>query len=204
MLRRSFVQSLPGALLVVVATSLPAAAHVGHGESGGFAHGFLHPFGGLDHILAMVSVGMMAALVGKRLGAGSLWALPAAFMGMMSVGAMLAMANFHLPFVEIGIALSVVTLGLAVALQMPLPLLAGMALVGFFAVFHGFAHGAEMPVDASMFTYWAGFLLATALLHLAGIGMRFALGRWVPAANVVARLAGIAIAAAGIGLMAAG
>lgn len=204
MLRRSFVQSLPGALLVVLATSLPAAAHVGHGESVGFAHGFLHPFGGLDHILAMVSVGMMAALVGKRLGTGSLWAFPAAFMGMMSVGAMLAMANFHLPFVEIGIALSVVTLGLAVALQMPLPLLAGMALVGFFAVFHGFAHGAEMPVDASMLTYWAGFLLATALLHLAGIGTRFALGRWVPAANVVARLAGIAIAAAGIGLMAAG
>lgn len=201
---RLLVQSLAGALIAMAATSLPAAAHVGHGEVAGFTHGFFHPFSGLDHILAMVSVGLLAALAGQRLERGSLWAFPAAFMLMMSVGAWLALANYNLPFVEIGIALSVVALGVAVALQMPLPISAGVIVVGGFAVFHGFAHGAEMYAGASKTTYWAGFLLATALLHLSGIAMRFALVRWTAGADMIARLAGVAITAAGIGLVAAG
>jgi urease accessory protein len=203
MRRRSSARTLLGALFVVAA-SHPAAAHIGHGDITGFAHGFLHPFGGLDHILAMVSVGMLAALVGPRLGARSVWVFPVAFMVMMSVGAGLAMADFNLPFVEIGISLSVVALGVAVAVQMPLPLVAGVLLVGFFAVFHGFAHGAEMRVGDSMLTYWTGFLVATALLHLAGVASSVILSRWALAGTIAPRVAGMAIAVAGIGLVAAG
>ena len=142
MLIRSVVRSALAGLLIV-ATSLPAAAHVGHGETDGFIHGFMHPIGGLDHMLAMVSVGMLAALLGGR----ALWMVPVSFMAMMAVGAALAMSGFDLPFVELGISLSVIALGVAVALQLPLPMIGAMAFVGFFAVFHGFAHGAEMPVD---------------------------------------------------------
>ena len=202
MFTRSFVQSALGGVLLVAA-SLPAAAHVGHGETQSFTHGFFHPLGGLDHILAMVSVGMLAALIGKRFGKRSIWALPVAFMAMMSVGAQLAIANFNLPFVELGISLSVVALGLAVALQMPLPMIGGVVVVGFFALFHGFAHGAEIPIDVSGASYGAGFLLATALLHLTGVGTGLVLGRWASAADLITRLTGVAIAVAGIGLVAA-
>ena len=199
MLIRSFVRPALAGLLIV-ATSLPAAAHVGHGETSGFVHGFLHPIGGLDHMLAMVSVGMLAALLGGR----ALWMVPASFMAMMAVGAGLAMAGFDLPFVELGISLSVIALGVAVALQLPLPMIGAMAFVGFFAVFHGFAHGAEMPVDASGASYGAGFLLATALLHLAGLVTGLVLSRSVSKADVISRVAGGAIAIAGIALVTSG
>ena len=199
MLIRSVVRSALAGLLIV-ATSLPAAAHVGHGETDGFIHGFMHPIGGLDHMLAMVSVGMLAALLGGR----ALWMVPASFMAMMAVGAALAMSGFDLPFVELGISLSVIALGVAVALQLPLPMIGAMAFVGFFAVFHGLAHGAEMPVDASGASYGAGFLLATALLHLAGLVMGLVLARWASKADVISRVAGGAIAVAGIALVTSG
>lgn len=182
--------------LSVLLSVLPAAAHVGHGETHGLMHGFAHPIGGADHMLAMVAVGMLAAILGGR----ALWLVPASFMAMMAAGAGLAMAGFSLPFVELGISLSVIALGLAVALQLPLPVVAAMGVAGFFAVFHGFAHGAEMPIDASGASYAAGFLAATALLHLLGIAIGLGFNRLTMTSSraALSRLAGGAIAIAGV------
>ena len=198
MLIRTSVRSVLTGFAIVMATSLPAAAHVGHGGTESFVHGFAHPMGGIDHMLAMVSVGILAAVIGGRFN----WILPAAFLSMMSFGAALAMAGMNLPFIELGISLSVVVLGLAVALQLPLPMIWTTAIVGFLAVFHGFAHGSEMPVDASGLSYGSGFLLATALLHLAGLAIGFVAGRWASSAHTVSRVAGGAIAIAGFVLTA--
>ncbi len=180
--------------LLILSSAIPASAHVGHGETHGLMHGFMHPIGGADHMLAMIAVGMLAAVLGGR----ALWMVPASFMAMMAVGAAVAMAGVHLPFVELGISLSVVALGLAVALRLPLPMIAAMGIAGFFAVFHGYAHGAEMPIDASGASYAAGFLAATGLLHLAGIAAGMGLSRLVSMHGAASRLAGGAIALAGL------
>jgi urease accessory protein len=172
-----------------------AFAHPGHVESVGLAHGFLHPVSGLDHVLAMVAVGVLAAQLGGR----ALWALPVAFVSMMAVGGAIGMAGTAMPFTEAAIALSIVALGAAIAFGMRLPLVATMAAVGLFAIFHGHAHGAEMPETASGLAYGAGFVLATALLHLTGIGLGLALGR--PAFAAVTRVAGGATAVAGLALL---
>lgn len=171
----------------------PALAHTGVGHTHGFVSGFSHPVGGLDHVLAMVTVGLLAATLGGR----ALWLVPASFVGMMVAGGMLGMAGVDVPFVELGIVGSVVMLGAAVALARPWPLALAMAMVGLFAVFHGHAHGAEMPGDAGAASYALGFALATALLHGAGIGLGLLLGRY----PTVTRLAGSAVAVAGVGLL---
>lgn len=185
------------AALISLATPTLAFAHTGHGDAHGFAHGFLHPVSGLDHVLAMVAVGLLAATLGGR----TLWLLPASFMAAMAAGGMLGIAGIDVPFVETGIALSVIAFGLAVAFRTPLPVLAGMALVGFFAIFHGFAHGAEMPPHTSSLAYAGGFLLATALLHGIGIAVGLGVGqlggtfgtRLAQAGGGVMTLAGLAI-----------
>ena len=156
--------SLAAALLMLAATA--AQAHTGVGGTAGFAHGFAHPLGGIDHVLVMVAVGLFAAQLGGR----ALWLVPLSFVSVMMAGGALGMAGVAMPFVEIGIGLSVVVLGLAVAFGLHLPTAAAMALVGLFAIFHGHAHGAEMPESASGLAYGAGFVLATALLHALGIG----------------------------------
>jgi urease accessory protein len=180
--------------LAAMATLVPTAAfaHPGHGDALGFAHGFLHPIGGLDHVLAMVAVGLFAANLGGR----ALWAVPASFMALMAAGGLLGMAGVGLPYVEAGIALSVLVLGAVVALGARWPVGAAMALVGMFAIFHGHAHGAEMPADASGAAYAAGFVAATGLLHLAGIGIGLAVR-----SGAVRRLGGAAVALAGVGLL---
>jgi len=142
-----------------------ALAHTGHADGAGLAHGFLHPLGGIDHLLAMVAVGVWGARQGGR----SVWLLPAAFVAMLAGGAALGMAGAALPAVEAAVAASVVVLGLLAALNKRVPVAAGMALVGLFAVFHGHAHGAEMPEAAQPLHYALGFTAATALLHVAGI-----------------------------------
>jgi urease accessory protein len=152
---------------VLLSLSGTALAHTGHGDTSGFAHGFSHPLGGIDHMLAMMGVGLYAALLGGR----PLWLVPATFVGVMGLGGVVGAAGYALPYVEIAIALSVIVLGSAVALRLSLPTLGAMALVGLFAIFHGYAHGTEMPPDASGYAYAAGFLLVTALLHLAGIAV---------------------------------
>lgn len=161
--------------LTAVLTMLPAlaSAHTGVGSTVGFANGLAHPIGGVDHVLAMVAVGIFAANLGGR----ALWAVPLTFMTLMAAGGALGIAGIPLPFVEIGIALSIVVLGLVVAVQYEWPVAAAMALVGLFAIFHGHAHGAEMPVAASGATYALGFVLATGLLHLFGIAIGFGIAR---------------------------
>ncbi len=152
--------------LVASLFSGSASAHVNAGETAGFMHGFLHPIGGLDHILAMVGVGLWAA----QLGGKALWAVPLAFVGAMAIGGGLGMVGTPVPFVEPGIIASDLILGGLVVMATRIPLWASAGLVGFLAIFHGYAHGAEMPADSSGLLYSAGFMLATLGLHLAGMG----------------------------------
>jgi urease accessory protein len=164
------LRSLRLSLLIALVAALSpgsAWAHVGVASASGFSHGLLHPIGGLDHVLAMVAVGMFAANLGGR----ALWAVPATFVTIMAFGGFLGIQHVGLPYAEIGIALSVVILGLVVTTQVHWPIAAAMALAGVFAVFHGHAHGAEMPLGASGASYAAGFIIATALLHAAGIAI---------------------------------
>ena len=151
---------------LLISTSF-ASAHAVLGQTSGFVHGFSHPLSGADHILAMVAVGMFAAGLGGR----AIWAVPLTFMAVMAVGGGLGASGMPLPYVELGIALSVVVLGVAGATGSSLPLAAAMSLGGVFAIFHGHAHGTEMPADAAGASYAAGFVLATAALHLIGIGL---------------------------------
>ena len=169
--------------------------HTGVGDTSGFVHGFGHPISGLDHILAMLMVGVFAWQLGGR----ALWLVPISFVGIMAVGAMLGVAGIGVLFVEIGIALSVVVLGAIVAFGVNAPVAAAMGLVGLFAIFHGHAHGAEIPDDAGGVTYAAGFMIATAILHLAGISVGFLIGKGDEHyRSVVVRLAGGLTAVAGV------
>lgn len=186
-----------GAVAFAIVLSTPAGAHVGTGEAHGLMHGFSHPIGGLDHVLAMVAVGLLAASLGGR----AIWLVPAAFVFVMAAGGALAMSQVHVPFVELGIAASVAVLGLAVAVHLSIPTIAAMALVGFFAVFHGFAHGAEMPANASGAGYAAGFMLATALLHAIGVGLGLAIARLGTEGTSVTQVGGAALSLAGVALI---
>src|SRR5271156_212734 len=162
-------------LFVIVGLSVmstAASAHVGVGDTNGFIHGFSHPLSGIDHTLTMIAVGLFAAHLGGR----ALWLVPLTFVSVMVPAGIVGMAGTPLPFVEIGIGFSVVVLGLAIAFQFNPPTLAAMALVGFFAIFHGHAHGAEMPESTSGLEYGVGFISATALLHAVGIGIGLAIG----------------------------
>ena len=161
------------AALALTLVPTAALAHPGLADAHGFAQGFAHPLGGLDHLLAMVAVGIFAWQLGGR----ALWLVPGAFLLAMAAGGALAMEGVALPLVEFGIAASVVVLGAIVALGVRAPLAVAMALVGLFAVFHGSAHATEMPLGVAGVAYGAGFLLATALLHAAGIALGVAIGR---------------------------
>jgi urease accessory protein len=166
-----------------------AYAHPGHPPTG-FVSGLGHPFLGVDHLLAMIAIGLWAAQQGGR----ALWAVPSAFAGAMVLGGTLAWSGWALPHVETGIALSVLILGLLIASLRNVPLLAGMTLAGVFALFHGYAHGLEIPQATSPVFYAAGFVLATVCLH--GIGIVCSLfGRHAM------RMAGIGIAATGLVLV---
>lgn len=178
-----------------------AAAHPGHGETAGFIHGFMHPIGGIDHILAMVAVGILAYQLGGR----ALWLLPAVFVAVMGIGGLLGAANLHLPLVEIGIATSIIVLGAAIASGIKAPVVAAAAVTGVFAAFHGFAHGAEMPVAGSAANYAAGFMIATTLLHVIGIAIGLALARVSQGYGpVLYRVAGCLVAIAGVAILAQG
>ena len=149
-----------------------ASPHPGH-DGVSLVHGFAHPLGGIDHIAAMVAVGLLAARIGGR----ALWLVPASFLAAMTLAGAAGMAGFGLPYVETGILLSVVVLGAIVALRVTMPVAAAMGLVAFFAVFHGYAHGAEMPETMSGLAYGGGFIAATAALHALGIGLGLFIGR---------------------------
>ena len=197
-MRRNASPILALAALAALVPSV-ASAHTGVGATAGFAHGFLHPLTGLDHVLAMVMVGVFACQLGGR----ALWLVPATFVGVMALGGALGVAGIGVPFVETGIALSVIVLGAVVALRVKAPTALAMAVVGLFAIFHGHAHGSEMPENAAGAAYGLGFMLATPLLHTAGIGMGVLLG-WATERKgaLVTRAAGAAAAVAGVALLA--
>ena len=172
-----------------------AQAHVGHGIAGGFGSGFLHPIFGWDHVIAMVAVGMWGAF----LGAPAIWVLPVVFPLVMAIGGALGVLGVPLPAVEPGIALSAIVLGGMVALAARPPIWFAACVVGVFAIFHGHAHGTELPTATNPLAYSLGFVIATGLLHVCGIAIGL-LVRW-PAGTVIIRLGGSAIALAGIGFL---
>lgn len=174
-------------LTAVLLVPVIAHAHTGAGSVHGLTHGFTHPLLGLDHLLAMIAVGLWAAQLGGR----AIWAVPASFVSVMVLGGVLGISEVALPLVEAAILASVFLLGLLIVFAARPPLWVSATLVGVFALFHGHAHGAEMPEDVSGALYAAGFVMATALLHLTGMGLGLALAKWNH--SPVIRIAGAAV-----------
>lgn len=186
------IAALATACLVFAA---PAQAHTGTGLPGGFVSGFFHPLTGWDHLLAMVSVGLWGAILGRPL----LVALPVIFPCMMVVGAFLGIMHVPMPPVEIGIAASVLILGLVIAFEYRAPIWLACGIVAIFAVFHGYAHGRELPSAADPVGYSVGFVLSTGLLHLCGIGIGFIneVNRGAFKGRYVVKALGVVVAVAG-------
>lgn len=184
------------ALGVLAAGAAPALAHTGAGHTSGFMAGISHPVGGLDHLLAMLSVGIWSALASgdKK---WRMWVAPVAFVVAMLAGAAAGYLQVPLPMVETGIALSVLLLGLMIVARIELPLAVGVLVIALFAIYHGHAHGAE--ATGAILAYMAGFAIATASLHVAGIGLGLLLTR----ARLAAIAAGTLITAAGAYLLTA-
>ena len=192
---RKAVRSFPVLLLASLALAAmppPAVAHVEQGQAAGFLSGLRHPWSGLDHVLAMIAVGLW----GAQLGNPALWMLPVAFPMMMSLGAVMGLIGMGLPGVEVGIALSALFLGGMVMGEVRPKLFVAVLLVGFFAVFHGHAHGTELPPGQSGLLYSMGFVIATGCLHGMGIGIGL-VHRW-PAGRLALRGAGALIAGMGL------
>jgi len=181
------------ATLLLLNTS--AFAHTTPGQAQGFVTGFLHPLFGLDHVLAMVAVGIW----GAQLKRPAIWTLPVAFPLVMSFGGLLGIRGVPLPGVEIGVAASAVVLGIVIAFELRPPLWVAAAIVSVFAIFHGHAHGTELPKAAAPLTYALGFVLATGFLHMCGI--LIGLVELWPAGSRILRTAGGFIAAAGVFLL---
>jgi urease accessory protein len=177
--------------LAALALAQPAFAHEQVGVAGGLASGLLHPLTGMDHLIAMVAVGIW----GAQLGAPAIWVLPITFPLVMAFGGVLGVLRIPLPMPEVAIALSALVLGAAVAMRLRLPFAAAAAVVAVFAVFHGHAHGAELPGSANPLAYGAGFVVATGLLHLCGI-LIGTLTRW-PAGGRLIQGLGVVIATLG-------
>jgi urease accessory protein len=192
----SWRRMAPIAVAAVVLPGLGSAAlaHVGS-HAAGFADGMAHPFSGLDHVLAMVAVGLWASQLGRP----ASWLLPVSFPAVMALGAVLGANGTALPWVEIAIAASVIVLGAAIALSLTPSLLVSATLIAAFALVHGHSHGAELPHNASALAYGAGFIAATLGLHATGL----ALGAWSrrPAAVLAMRTTGAVIAAVGAALL---
>lgn len=181
-----------GAALCFLMLASRAFGHAEGGEAAGFLTGLLHPISGLDHVLAMVAVGLW----GAQLGAPAIWLLPVTFPIVMALGGLLGLLGVPLPGVELGIAASAVLLGAAVMSERRPPLYAAAALVGFFAIFHGHAHGTELPPGESGLLYSLGFVVATGCLHAIGIAIG-SVHRW-PAGRVALRVAGGGVGLAGL------
>lgn len=189
-------------LPLMLLTATPAFAHLNPNEHGSFAAGFSHPLFGTDHILVMIAVGLWAWQIGQK----ALWIVPSAFVSTMIFGFVLALTGLQLPFVEPAILASVVTLGLLVAMAVKVPVYLSAAIVGIFALFHGFAHGGEIGL-ATQASYAAGFAIATAILHGFGIAIGYGLNAAFKdntrIALIITRVLGGLTFVAGIGLMTA-
>jgi urease accessory protein len=185
-------ERLVAAVLLAAALPTPLAAHEG-GSAAGLLSGLYHPISGVDHVLAMVAVGIW----GAQLGSPAIWVLPVTFPMVMAFGGMLGLLGVQIPGVEVGIGLSALVLGLMVALERRSDLGVAAILVGFFAVFHGFAHGAELPEGQSGLLYSIGFVASTGTLHACGISIGL-LHRWEWGKSAL-RVTGAVIALAGVG-----
>ena len=183
-------------LIGVVGMSSAASAHSSEGVAGGFASGFLHPVMGLDHLVAMVGVGLWGAFLGMP----AIWLLPIVFPLVMAFGGALGIAGVPLPHVETWIASSAIAIGICVALAIRPPIWIAALIVGAFAIFHGHAHGTELPQAANPLAYALGFVIATGLLHLSGIAIGY-LSKWDWGTYVV-RGGGVAIAVVGVAFLA--
>lgn len=191
---------MPGRSLLPISLALavfavPALAHTGEGFGGGFVSGFTHPILGWDHVAAMVAVGLWGAFLGKP----AIWILPVVFPLVMALGAAMGVLGIPVPAVETGIAASAIVLGLLIAFAVRPPLWVAAVIVGAFAIFHGHAHGTELPEAANPFAYALGFVLSTGLLHAAGI-LFGSLVAW-PAGRMVVRGGGGAISLLGLGFL---
>ena len=182
-------------LLALVASSAPVHAHVQTGEASGFLTGVGHPVSGLDHVVAMIAVGLW----GAQLGAPALWLLPVTFPMMMALGGLVGLLGVPLPGLEVGIAASAVVLGLVVMFALRPPLAVAVALVAVFAIFHGHAHGTELPPGQSALLYSMGFVVATGCLHGVGIAIGV-IHRWRWGQTLL-RAVGAVVALAGIVFM---
>lgn len=199
------IKRLATAAALLAASAVPAFAHLNPDEHGSLMAGVSHPLFGVDHILAMVAVGLWAALLAQKENRRALWLVPSAFLGTMCLGFLAALLALPLPFVEPVILASVVVIGLLAAVALNVPTGIAMGLVGFFAFFHGHAHGGELGT-ATALPYGAGFAISTALLHGAGIAIGAGLGRVFGqgTGRTATRIAGGATALAGICLVLAG
>ena len=189
-MRLSIAKILSGTVFLLASGA--ALAHPSHEHASSFMAGFDHPIGGFDHLLAMLAIGLWAASLGGR----ALWTIPSAFVITMLAGGGLAVAGLSVPFVEQGILLSVIVLGALVLFAKRLPTAVCVATAGAFALFHGAAHGIEMPLNANGLQYALGFALATAGLHVVGLGF----GLWMAKMGtpLVTRISGSVIATAGL------
>ena len=197
MMRRPFALMFSLAAVTAVATicvSSAAQAHVG-GHAGGFTNGLAHPLYGLDHILAMVAVGIWASQLGRP----ALWLLPVTFPLVMSAGALIGWSGLPFPWLEFGIAGSVIALGAVIAFTIRPTLTISTAAIAVFALFHGYEHGAALPANGMPLPYGLGFVLSTLLLHVAGIAIGLATAR--PSLRFVTQASGVAIAIAGAGYL---
>jgi urease accessory protein len=194
------LKPIAAVMFVLLAATVPAYAHVAPSHSISFMAGFSHPFFGIDHIVAMVAVGLWAAAIGGR----ALWIVPASFCGAMTLGYFLSLGGLSLPYVEPVILASVVVLGLFIATMVKLPTAVVAVVVGLFAIFHGFAHGGEVGFAAAL-PFGFGFAIATTLLHAAGIGAGFFLGSGMvldeSRGRVLVRALGSITAAIGVALV---
>ena len=183
-------------LMALLFAAIPGVAYAHEGTNlglGGFLSGIVHPVLGYDHLLAMLSVGIISAQIGGR----AIWTVPATFVTVMALGGVLGLINIGLTATELGIAVSLVILGLVIAAERRIPILAVMIGVGFFAIFHGYAHGAEMPDTAEPFLYALGFLVGTALIHIAGVVIGD-ISRHYERGKIVLRVGGALIALVGL------
>ena len=180
-----------------LAIATPALAHQGHAHTygGGFSSGFFHPILGFDHVAAMVAVGMWGGILGRP----AIWLLPVVFPLAMAFSAALGVIGVPLPFVEAGIATSAVIIGLMIAFFVNPPLWVAVTIVGIFALFHGHAHGTELPSTANPFAYVFGFVLSTGLLHAAGIVLGLLIA--FPLGKTIVRGSGAVISLAGLGFL---
>ncbi len=174
------INAIKTILLLLLVFSSPAFAHASAASlKGGFLSGFFHPISGLDHVIAMVAVGLWGAFLGKP----AIWILPVVFPLVMAFGGALGVVGIPIPYIETGIALSGVILGLAVMFAVRPPIWIAAIIVGAFAIFHGYAHGAELPNATNPLVFSIGFVISTGLLHLAGIAIgelkRLNWGEWI-------------------------